>query len=333
MAQTVLVTGGSGFIGGWCVKLLLEKGYEVRTTLRSLSGEAAVRKAVGAEGDTHLAFFAADLTDDKGWAEAMAGCDLVLHVASPLSSAADGDFITPARDGTVRVLKAAVEAGVKRVVMTSAAATARAARGSGIVSDETVWADPADPQWDPYRQSKILAEKAAWEFMATTDGRTEFTTVLPGAVFGPILSASSLGSVRIVENILKGQPGMVPRLGFWVVDVRDLADLHIKAMVAPEAAGERFLGIGEHMWMLDIAKALKANLGEAAKNTPTKQMPDTVFRLAAAANPQLRLFAQDLGKINATNPEKARRVLGFAPRSGAETVTDCARSLLALEGA
>src|SRR5262245_7107207 len=192
MGETVLVTGGTGYIAGWCIVELLQQGYRVRTTVRSLSKEAAVRAAVTAGGAPvdRLSFFAADLTSDEGWDAAVTGCDYVLHVASPLGGGATADreaLIAPARDGTLRVLRAAAKAGVKRVVMTSAAAAARPPLATNRVSDETIWADPADPQFDAYRVSKILAERAAWDFTNTTDGATELTTILPGAVFGPVL--------------------------------------------------------------------------------------------------------------------------------------------------
>jgi nucleoside-diphosphate-sugar epimerase len=336
MVETVLVTGGSGFIGGWCVRLLLERGYAVRATLRDRTGEAALRAAVGAEDEARLTVHIADLTRDEGWAQAVADCDHVLHVASPLGAATGGgvgenDLVRPARDGTLRVLRAAVAAGVGRVVMTSAAATARAPRGSDVVSDETVWADPKDPQFDGYRRSKILAERAAWDFMANdraaAEGRTTLTTILPVAVFGPLLSKANLGSVSIIQGVLDGRPSRLPRLGFWVVDVRDLAELHIRAMTAPQAAGQRFLAAGDFLWMADIARVLRANLGARAAKTPTRPMPDLVFRLAALFRPQLRFFTPDLGRKHAMDPGKARRVLGFEPRPGAETVVDCARSL------
>lgn len=330
MVETVLVTGGTGFVGGWCIRELLERGYSVRTTLRSLAKEAALRAAVGAEGGAsdRLAVFAADLTGDEGWAAAMAGCDYVLHVASPLGGGIDDEaLIGPARDGTLRVLRAAVAAGAKRVVMTSAAATARPPRDSGEASEETVWADPDDPQFDGYRRSKILAEKAAWDFMAGAGGVTTLTTVLPSAVFGPVLSKENLGSVRIIQGIMQGRPARLPRLGFWVVDVRDLADLHIRAMTSPEAAGQRFIAAGDYMWMEDMAKSLRASMGAAAVKVPTKRMPDFAFRLASRFTPQLRFFTPELGRKMDLRSEKARRVLGFSPRPAATTVVECAESL------
>ena len=333
MVDTVLVTGGTGFVTGWCIVELLKRGYAVRTTLRSLSRESTVRAAIASGGAPvdRLSFVTADLTKDEGWDAATTGCDYALHVASPLGRDAPRDrnaLVVPARDGTLRVLRAAAKAGVKRVVMTSAATAARPPRDSNIVSDETVWADPNDPRFDAYRLSKILAERAAWDFMASNGGSTEFATILPGAIFGPVLIKENLGSVQLIKRLLEGRPGRVPRIGLWVVDVRDLADLHIRAMKAPEAAGERFLAVGDFMWMEDIAKTLRAQLGDQAKKVPMRRLPDFAFRLMALFIPVLRSFTAELGRKNATSSEKARRVLGFSPRPATTTIVDCAESLV-----
>jgi dihydroflavonol-4-reductase len=324
MPETVLVTGGTGFIASWCIAELLRRGYAVRTTVRDASKESRVRAAVG------LKLYHADLTRDEGWDAALAGCDYVLHIASPLGGGPnDGKeaFLAPARDGTLRVLQAAVKADVKRVVMTSAAAAARPPLESNRMSDETVWSDPDDPQFDAYRLSKILAERAAWDFMTRQGNRTEFTTVLPGAVFGPVLSTDNLGSVKIIQGLLKGQPKALPRIGFWVVDVRDLADLHIKAMTSPAAAGQRFIAAGEFMWMQDIANTLRLQLGSAAANVPTRHLPNLVVRLLLPFMPNLKGLAPLLGRRFPLTSQKARTVLGFAPRPAATTVVDCAKSL------
>ena len=331
MTGTVLVTGGKGYVAGWCIAGLLRRGYTVRTTVRSLASEAAVRAAIAREVDPgeRLSFFAADLTRDEGWDQAMAGCDHVLHVASPLGGAAAKQgreaFVVPARDGTLRVLRAARKAGVKRVVMTSAAATARPPLASERVSDETVWADPQDPQFDHYRVSKIIAERAAWDFVK--DAPDLLTTILPGAVFGPVLSADSLGSVAIIQGLLQGRPTALPRIGFWVVDVRDLAELHIRAMTAPEAAGQRFIAAGEFLWMEDIATTLRTRLGRRAPKVPTRRLPDFVVRLLLPFQPALKALAPLLGRRFPLSAEKAARVLGFTPRSAADTIADCAESL------
>ncbi|HVH05373.1 MAG TPA: NAD-dependent epimerase/dehydratase family protein [Myxococcota bacterium] len=334
MSQTVLVTGGTGFVASWCIVELLRRGHAVRASVRGLAKEGNARAAVAAPaGSTdRLTFVAADLTRDEGWDAAVAGCDAVLHVASPLGAHASrdpNDLIVPARDGTLRVLRAATQAGVGRVVMTSAAAAARPPVGSDRVADETVWTDLADRRFDAYRRSKVLAERAAWEFMSAHGGATTFTTILPGAVFGPVLAKESLGSVQLIDRLLKGQPPGVPRFGFSIVDVRDLADLHVRAMTSPAAAGERFLAVGEFLWMKEIADALRAKLGARAARVPTRAMPDLAVRLLALFVPQLRMLAADLGRRNPSTAEKARRLLGFAPRPAADTVVDCAESLLA----
>jgi nucleoside-diphosphate-sugar epimerase len=331
MAETVLVTGGTGYIALWCITGLLEAGYTVRTSVRSLEKEADVRAAVASvTGSTdRLTFAVADLTDDAGWDAAMQGCDYVLHVASPLGGGTSSDrdaLVAPARDGTLRVLRAATKARVKRVVMTSAAAAARTPMSSEAISDETVWADENDSRFDAYRRSKIIAERAAWEFMA--DSHTEFTTILPGAVFGPALMRGDGGSLRVISGLLQGRPPGLPRLGFWIVDVRDLAALHIGAMTASAAAGQRFIAANEFMWMEDIAKALRSGLGERARKVPTRRMPDVLVRLLALFLPLLRGFTAELGRRNELTSAKARRLLGFAPRPARVTVIECAEGLL-----
>jgi len=196
------------------------------------------------------------------------------------------------------------------------------------MSDESVWSDPDDPQFDAYRVSKILAERAAWEFMEREGGTTRLTTILPGAVFGPILTAENLGSVQIIQGMLDGKPPALPRLGFWIVDVRDLADLHIRAMTASSAAGQRFIAAGDYMWMEDIARTLRNELGEAGAKTPTRRLPDFVVRLLLPFAANLRSLAPLLGRRFPLTSDKARQTLGFRPRPAAITVVDCARSLL-----
>jgi len=337
MAELVLVTGGSGYIAGWCVAELLRRGYEVRTTVRDPGREQGVADAVvsvagsadAADPAGRLSFAVADLTADDGWDAPAKGVDYVLHVASPLGGSPDA-MITAARDGTLRVLRAAVAAGVKRVVMTSAAnAASPSSYATEGVTDETLWTDPDDPTLIPYRRSKTLAERAAWDFMAGSTGPTELVTVLPGAVFGPILTTGTIGSVDIVGRMLSGKTRGVPRIGLEIVDVRDLADVHIRAMTSPEAAGQRFLATGEFMWMAEMARVLREGLGADGRRVPTRQVPDVVVRLAARfTDRSLREITPALGRCNRHTTEKARRVLGWEPRLARETVLDCARSLI-----
>jgi len=329
MTQKVLVTGATGFVAGWCIVELLRRGYDVRATVRpAVLGsrrEAELRAALSREGVAaeRLALAGADLLADAGWDEAMAGCDFVLHVASPLGGGNPKDresFIAPARDGTLRVLRAAVQAGVQRVVMTSAAAAARPPLSSYRASDESIWADADDPQFDAYRVSKILAERAAWDFIARSGGNTQFVTVLPGAVFGPLLTRDNLG-------LLDGRPPAVPRLGFWIVDVRDLAALHVRALTTPAAAGERFIAVGEFLWMEEMAKLLRSRLPEAGARTPTRRLPDFVVRLLLPFSANLKSLAPLLGRRFEIATDKSRNLLGFSPRPVSDTLADCARSL------
>ncbi|GHJ37114.1 NAD-dependent epimerase/dehydratase family protein [Streptomyces sp. TS71-3] len=336
MSERVLVTGGTGYIAGWCIVELLRRGYEVRTTVRTPQKERAVTEAVSTAVDPagRLGFAVADLTSDDGWDAAMEGVDRVLHVASPLGGAGGDDpdtLIAPARDGALRVLRAATAAGVKRAVLTSAAnAASPSSYASEGVTGEELWTDPEDPALIPYRRSKTLAELAAWDFVRERPGAVELATVLPGAVFGPILSVDTIGSVGIVGRMLSGAMPGVPRIGLEVVDVRDVVDAHLRAMTAPEAAGERFLATGELMWMRDMARLLRAELGSDGARVATRQIPDVVVRLAARfRDPSLREITPSLGRRNRHSTEKAQRVLGWRPRPARETVLDCARSLLA----
>jgi nucleoside-diphosphate-sugar epimerase len=329
MAQTVLVTGGNGFVAGWCIVDLLRQGFDVRATVRTLGKADAARAAIATEvpDTSRLSFVAADLLKDAGWDEAMTGINFVLHVASPLSmgSAVDREaLVAPARDGTLRVLRAAVKAGVKRVVMTSAAATARPPLSSGIVSSETIWADPDDAQFDAYRVSKIRAEKAAWEFIRTSGGKTELTTILPGAVFGPLLSPENIGSVKIIQDLAAGRPPLMPKLGFWVIDVRDLADAHVRAMTLPDAAGERFIVAGRFMWLADIAAILRQKLGLKA---PRRELPSWLVRMLVPFMADLRTLAPLVGRRFEIDTSKGRRVLGVSPRPVEETLVETVSSL------
>lgn len=337
MVSQVLVTGGTGFIGSWCVVALLNQGYSVRTTVRDRGAEPALRRAIARASPANAALevHVADLTRDDGWPAAVAGCSHVLHVASPLGlSVRDpAALLDAARGGTLRVLRAALDAGASRVVMTSAAATARAPHAAKRVSDESIWADPDDPQFDAYRRSKILAERAAWTFMQEAGATDRFATMLPGAVFGPVLMRERLGSVSIIDGLLAGRPPRMPRMGFYIVDVRDLAEMHVRAMLAPAAAGERFLVASEFMWMSEVAATLRTRLGDAGLRVPRKTLPSTWVRALALFSPRLRTLRGDLDRRNEVSTDKVRRMLGFAPRGAADTLVDCANSLLALAAA
>ena len=333
MADKVLVTGGTGYVAGWVIVELLKRGYDVRATVRSAAKADAVRAAtkVGGAGTDRLEFAIADLTNDAGWDEAMQGCAYVLHVASPLGSGAERDpeaFIRPAREGTLRVLRAAVKAGVKRIVQTSSCGAATPVKmGAETVSDEETWSDPS--KQEPYRRSKTLAEKAAWEFMKAEGGKTEFTAILPSGVFGPVLSKEGLGSVQFIQRIIDGRLPRIPNVGLSIIDVRDLATAHVDAMTAPGAAGQRLIVNGDFMWMKDIAATLKAKLGPRGDKIPTRMLPDWIVKVGANFNSALNTLKPLLRRSHRFSSEKARRIIGLKTRPATETVVDCAESLLA----
>jgi dihydroflavonol-4-reductase len=335
--NTVLVTGGSGFLGGWCLVELLRGDYAVRTTVRDLGREAEVRARVGSQvnpGD-RLTFFAADLNGDDGWEEAVQGCDYVLHVASPFPLAQPkdpGELIVPAREGTLRVLRAALDAGVGRIVVTSSVAAVRGSvdHSSAPLTEES-WTDP-DGDITPYTRSKTIAERAAWDLVKERGESEKLAVVNPGAILGPVLGDDMSPSLELVNRLLKGMPG-APRIGFSIVDVRDVVDLEIKAMTAPEAGGERFIAVARFQWMSEVAAVLRDRLGPAAAKVPKRAVPNFVVRAMGLFDPAVRSIAGQLGQKVELSSEKAERVLGWSPRPIDETIVECAQSLAGAEAA
>lgn len=334
--QRVLVTGGSGFIAGHCILQLLEQGHFVRSTVRSLAKEAGVRRVLKEADVVHsdrLSFVAADLLRDEGWAEAVAGIDIVLHVASPVQPgpvASEDDVIVPARESTLRVLRAARDAGVKRVVLTSAFhAVSWGHPHNGHVFTEADWTILDGPGVDAYGKSKTLAERAAWDFIAAEGAELELTTMLPVAVMGPVMGRDVSGANHIVQRMLEGAMPVVPNLFIPVVDVRDVASAHIMAMANPAAAGQRFLlSNGEALSLKEIGAIIRAALGDAAKRVPTRELPDFVVRIVARFNAEMRPFVPDLGYAKRTSNGKARRVLGWTPREPHEAIVAAATSMM-----
>jgi dihydroflavonol-4-reductase len=332
---TVLVTGGSGFVGSHVVLQLLEAGHVVRTTVRSLSREPGVRAmltAAGADEGGRLSFFSADLTRDDGWADAVTGCDYVIHVASPLPLAppkTEDELIVPARDGVLRVLKAARDGKVKRVVFTSTCGAIYYGHPPQTAPfDETSWTNINGGDMSAYVKSKAIAERAAWDFMAAEGRDLELSVVNPAGIFGPVLGTDFSSSIELIKRLMKGMPG-APRIYFGVVDVRDVADLHLRAMTHPAAKGERFIAVsGNAMSMLDMANVLRARLGDRARNAPTRQLPNWVVRIAARFDPGMRTLLPMLGKIRHATSAKAERVLGWKPRSREDAIVASAESLM-----
>ena len=331
----VLVTGGSGYLGGWCIVSLLEAGFSVRTTLRDLARESEVREGIASatEPGDRLDVVSADLMKDDGWAEAVAGCEYVLHVASPLPATQPKDpdeLIVPARDGALRVLRASLDAGVKRVVMTSSVAAIRgnAERGERPLTEDD-WSDPNDSNRTPYARSKTAAEQAAWALVRERDATDRLAAVNPGAIIGPLLSDDPSYSLQVIERMLAGSMPAVPKLGFSFVDVRDVADLHRLAMTAPEAGGERFIAIERFLWMSEVGAVLRERLGERAHKVPTRTAPNVLVRAMSLFDGSVRSIVSDLGRKVTYSNEKAKTRLGWAPRPTEDSIVDCAESMLA----
>lgn len=336
--SVVLVTGGSGFIGSQCILQLLSAGHRVRTTVRNLQREGDVRallKQAGTDPEDRLSFVAADLQNDAGWSEAAAGCDYVLHVASPFPPSVpthEDELIVPAREGTLRVLRAARDAGVKRVVMTSSfVAIGYGHPPRSTPFNETDWTNPAGTDVSAYAKSKTLAEGAAWDFIASEGNGLELCVINPVLVLGPLRTSDMSPSILLVQRLMSGSLPGCPHLYFGIVDVRDVADLHLRAMTHPAAKGERFLAVADNfLSMLDVAKVLKARLGANARKVPTRQLPDWLMRVVALFDPAARLILPELGKKKSGTSEKARRLLQWSPRSSEDAIVATAQSLLDL---
>lgn len=334
-AARVLVTGGSGFIGGWCVLAALGAGYEVRTTVRNLGKGDALRAQLHAAtpfDDKRLTVVQADLQRDAGWDEAVQGCDFVLHVASPTlrtDDISEAEMIATARDGVLRVLRAARDNGVRRVVLTSASgAIVYGHKPQTAPFTELDWTD-VDAAIPPYQKSKTLAERAAWDFIKTAGQGLELAAVNPAAVLGPMLGNDDPPSLRTIRGMLNGALPICPPFGTGWVDVRDVADLHLRAMTDPAAAGERFIATSGHsLRMVEIAQILRDRLGDRAAKAPTREMPLFLARALSVVNPQPRALRPQLGRNLDSTSAKAQAVLGWKPRPVADCVSDTAESIL-----
>lgn len=333
--ELVLVTGGSGFIAVHIIVRLMSQGYRVRTTLRTISRQDEVKSMLargGVNDFAKLEFIQTDLTSDCNWMEATAGVTYVIHVASPTPATRpdDGDaMVKMAVDGTLRVMRAAKAAGVKRVVLTSASGSVIAGHKShpNLFTEED-WTDLSG-DIDAYQRSKTMAERAAWEFAKKEN--MELSTVNPVAVMGPVLGQDYSHSNQIIRAMLTGKMPFLLKIGFDYVDVRDVADLHLLAMTRPEAVGERFLATtGENLTYKEEAKILQKCLGSIANKVSTKEMPDSIVKLLAYFNKDLRMPAKFLGQNTACSNAKAKTLLGWQPRSAEEAIIATANSMVEL---
>jgi nucleoside-diphosphate-sugar epimerase len=330
--ETVLVTGGSGFIGSHCILDLLDAGHRVRTTVRSPDREATVRELLGAESAESLSFATADLMADAGWADAVSGCQYVLHVASPFPLGPpkhEDDLIVPAREGALRVLAAARDARVKRVVMTSSfAAIGYGQAPPGRPFTEEDWTNPDGDGVSAYAKSKTLAERAAWDFIEREGNGLELAVVNPVGVFGPVLGSDFSTSIELIKRLLDGAIPGIPRVAYGVVDVRDVASLHRLAMAEPAGAGERFLAIaGDFMSVAEMAALLRDRMGPAGAKVPKRMLPNWVVRTVSLFDSSVKQVVSELGKEKQASNAKAKQVLGWAPRPNDEAILASAESL------
>ncbi|WP_443660963.1 SDR family oxidoreductase [Clostridium algidicarnis] len=326
MMENVLVTGGTGFVGTHIILQLLQKGYNVKTTLRSINSKSKVIDTLKSNGITtidNLTFIEADLSKDDNWDEAMKGCDYVLSVASPVFFTIprdENEVIRPAVDGIVRVLKAARNASVKRVVMTSNfGAVGFSNKNPNAATTEADWTEQNEKGLSSYEKSKLLAERAAWNFINKEGGKLEFATINPVAILGPSLSAHISGSFGILEHLLDGSMKSIPNILLNIVDVRDVADLHIRAMTNPNANGKRFIASADgQISMPEIAALLKNKKPDIAKKVSTKTLPNWVISLGALFNAEAKEGKLLLGMSRNVSNAKAKEILGWKPISNIE---------------
>ncbi len=339
-SDLVLVSGASGYVAGHCILWLLNDGYRVRGTLRSLQRAAEVQRWLtkargGIDPGDALSFVEAELTAPKGWDAAMAGVRYVLHVASPIPSSMPkhpDDLIVPAREGTLNVMRAASRSSVERVVQTSSSSAILYGRDdpNSHLFSAADWTDPDHKDNVPYTRSKTIAEKATWAELPKLPRPLEWVAINPGLVLGPVLDKDSSASVQIVAKFLKGEFPGLPRFGYAVVDVRDIADLEVRAMTAPQAAGQRYIGSGAFISMSDIAHVLKDRLGDKAKKVPTRKLPDWLVRFVGLFDSEVRGQLFELGKVRRLSSAKAEKELAWSFRPVEETIIDTATSLEAV---
>lgn len=329
---TVLVTGGSGYVASFCIAQLLDAGWTVRTTVRDSAKAPQITSALSRVTNVdRLEFAQADLDADDGWGQAVAGCDYVLHIASPLPATSvkdDDELIRPAREGTLRILRAAARQGTRRIVLTSSCAAISYGVGSRQEPfTEEDWSVPDPADTSAYERSKIAAERAAWAWQAEHSNGVELVTICPGAILGPALGEHQSASAQIVGKLIDGSLPGLPRMSFPIVDVRDVADLHVRALTAEKAAGQRYIASGPVLWMADIAALIREEFPAIGARLPRRKLPDWLVRLSALFDPVTRSRLFELGKFRPVSSSKALRDLQWEPRPISATIRATVASL------
>ncbi|MFW2389994.1 MAG: SDR family oxidoreductase [Polyangiales bacterium] len=333
---TVLITGVSGFIANHCAVELLDAGYDLRGTVRSLARSDKVREVIGKHADaSRLDFVEADLESDAGWRDAVSGCTHVLHVASPFPATQPKDeqvLIRPAVEGTLRVLRAANDAGVQRFVQTSSMAAVQYGHPDNRTAPytEADWTEVDAPGVTPYAKSKTLAERAARDFVDQQGAGLHYSSVNPGFVLGPVLDPEIRVSAEIIEMFLRGKYPGTPRVAFACVDVRDVARMHRLALEADVPSGGRYLSTAGSLWMVEIGQAIRAQLGEAARKVPRRNLPDWVVRLVGLFDPTARQIIPELGREVPVDDTWTRETLQMTYIPATDAAVAMARSLIDL---
>lgn len=331
-----LVTGGAGYIARYCIAHLLKAGWKVRATLRDTAKGLQIRSELASfeREAASLEFATADLEKDEGWDKAVAGCAYVLHVASPIPEVVpknDEELIRPAREGTLRVLCAAAEQGVRRVVLTSSGSAIAYGRGGRSTPfTEADWSVPDPSDTSAYERSKLAAERAAWDWKAKNPKAAELVTICPGGVIGPVMGHQFSTSIQIIKKLIDGSLPGLPRMTFPLVDVRDVVDLHVRAMTADVAAGQRYIGAGPTLWMAEIAQIIRDEVPSVAPRVPRRRLPNWIVRIAALFDPTIRSRLFELGKYRPMSSGKALKELGWEPRPTKVAVRETVVSLEAL---
>jgi len=326
MKTRVLVTGISGYIGLHVGAELLRQGYEVVGTVRSNAKATKAADAIARVAPTKaLSFAKAQLLSDSGWDEAMEGCNYVIHVASPFvlrEPKDESDLIVPAVEGTKRVVSAAKRAGVKRLVLTSTTLAMVAGKETGRYGTDS-WSDTAAPI-GAYAKSKTLAERAAWELV--TGSSMELVVINPGVVFGPPLDDESDGqTVTMIANMIGGKMPMIPNVAMGMVDVRDVARLHVKAMTAKRAAGQRFIAsTAKPIEMAHIAKVLRS---AGYSKVPSIKAPDFAIRLMSLFDREAKGMLPNLGRRAEFQNRATFDILDWEPTPMEESFREMASTI------